>query len=187
MALRKEPCFVRLKELVELGWTNDRIGKELNITHVERYLKRAGIPRRKTGPRSGEGHPDWSGGRIYDADGYVLLYRPNHPMCRHTGRKVPTYVAEHRLVMSEHLGRLLTKDEVVHHKNGIKDDNRIENLELFSENSEHLKHELTGRVPKWTEYGKQRMKDAIQTKAANLRGLTLHEYRSKGYSRLLKK
>ena len=45
---------------------------------------------------------------------------------------------EHRKIMEEFLGRKLTKDEVVHHKNGIRNDNRIENLMVMT-NSEHAK------------------------------------------------
>lgn len=60
-------------------------------------------------------------------DGYVRLYLPEHPNARKDG-----YVSEHTVVMSEHLGRSLLKSENVHHRNGIRDDNRIENLELWN-------------------------------------------------------
>lgn len=70
--------------------------------------------------------------------GYVVEYRPNHPFCQRGG-----WILQHRLVMEDCLGRFLKKEEVVHHINGIKNDNRIENLELFANHSEHLKFELS--------------------------------------------
>ena len=74
----------------------------------------------------------WKGGRIKDKPGYILIWMPRHPNAK-VGRG-KSYIYEHRLVMSNHLGRPLESYEFVHHKNGIKDDNRIENLELLTKN-----------------------------------------------------
>jgi hypothetical protein len=74
---------------------------------------------------SGPKHPRWKGGRAAHV-GYIRLLAKNHPC------NVHGYVFEHRLVMEKSLGRLLTSRETVHHKNGIRDDNRLENLELWT-------------------------------------------------------
>ena len=61
-----------------------------------------------------------------DKDGYVIMQYPEHPNSRKSGT-----IYEHTSVMSEHLGRPLKPNENVHHINGVRDDNRIENLELW--------------------------------------------------------
>lgn len=63
--------------------------------------------------------------RYQDKHGYVFVKMPTHPNADWRG-----YVQEHRLVMSEHLGRPLERYECVSHKNGQNYDNRLSNLEL---------------------------------------------------------
>lgn len=83
----------------------------------------------------GEKHFQWRGGK-YKTGGYIYVYKPDHPQAKRNKRH---YVAEHRLVMEEHLGRYLESYEVIHHKNGVRDDNRLENLQLMTKR-EHDKH-----------------------------------------------
>lgn len=65
--------------------------------------------------------------------GYLYIYQPDHPRT-----KSGFYVAEHRLVAEKKIGRYLKENEVVHHINENKLDNRPENLQVMS-NSEHMK------------------------------------------------
>jgi len=74
---------------------------------------------------TGKNNPRWKGGKIITPQGYIRIRKVNHPF-NDSG-----YVLEHRLIMEKKLGRYLKKYELVHHKNGIKDDNRIENLILL--------------------------------------------------------
>lgn len=62
-------------------------------------------------------------------NGYVFLSLPNHPNADSQGK-----VYEHVVIMSQQIGRALLPEETVHHKNGVKDDNRPENLELWASN-----------------------------------------------------
>lgn len=81
---------------------------------------------------NGPSNPNWRGGRRDHPLGYVMVYAPDHPAA-HNGA-----VLEHRLVVEREIGRLLRPDEVVHHVNGDKRDNRPGNLRVMSQ-SEHAR------------------------------------------------
>ena|SRR3990167_8282887 len=77
----------------------------------------------------------FKGGKIIDKQGYILVYKPKHPFTNGKG-----YVREHRLIMEQYLSRYLSPIETVHHINRNLSDNRIKNLMLFKNQSEHIKH-----------------------------------------------
>lgn len=146
------------EELERLYWQE---GKSLHdiakiygctVYSVQRALLRFRIPIRssKEGKRLASGKhpalrgpdsPKWRGGRT-NKEGYILVYARGHPYASKSG-----YVLEHRLVMEKKLGRYLLPWEKVHHINGIKDDNRSENLQLVSQLDHTIRSELCAHCP----------------------------------------
>lgn len=94
------------------------LGKKLSPEHRQKVIQTLNHGTR-------ENNPAWKGGVVKVRNGYILVRMPEHPFANING-----YVKEHRLVMEKKLGRFLEPQEHIHHKNGIKNDNRVENLEL---------------------------------------------------------
>lgn len=179
----------RLKEIRALGlrgFDSEEIRKALELPvlkeQVRRFLRKIGVPPVPKGAKRGAGNHRWTGGRILTKGGYVMLYSPGHPYARKCGKGRAGYVFEHRLVMEKKLGRYLRPGEVVHHIDNENANNHPDNLELFQTNADHLRHELTGKKPKWTAEGFQRMQEGMSAywrrkrladlkKAASLRAL----------------
>jgi hypothetical protein len=92
--------------------------------------------------RIGPLNPAWKGGRTQTRRGYILRWAPSHPFANANG-----FVYEHRLVMEQHIGRYLTANEVVHHQNETKNDNRIENLQLTTASNHRHIH---NGPPRWS-------------------------------------
>ena len=80
---------------------------------------------------------NWKGGKYIDTHGYVNVLDKRKSHLNGASR----YSLEHRLVMEKKLGRDLKNNEIVHHLNGIRDDNRIVNLELIKKTKGKSNHE----------------------------------------------
>lgn len=96
--------------------------KYCSIKCSNTLIKKGSIPYNK-GKKGlwGSDSPTWRGGRSKTVNGYVRVLIPG------TG----SHQLEHRMIMEKHLGRKLGRKEQVHHINGIKDDNRLENLQVL--------------------------------------------------------
>ena len=125
----------------------DKKGSHRYIWHVcvdcgkERWVSLTkGLPRNSLcrfcrPTRKGEYNSNWKGGRRADGHGYIRVYvYDENPFSKMANDGC---ILEHRLVVAQHLGRCLESWEIVHHLNGIRDDNRIENLELLPNKANH--------------------------------------------------
>lgn len=144
--LADRPLLVRLYDQEQLSTREiaDRVGHPKHTT-VADALRRLGIPvrsdprrrltersrRKLSASSSREGNARWNGGTTFDGRYRLVLARG------HGNANTHGYVYEHRLVMSRHLGRPLLRSEIVHHRNLVRTDNRLANLDLFTDSAAH--------------------------------------------------
>ena len=102
-----------------------------------------------------EGLHNWKGGRVKDAHGYVHVLVPREE------RKGRRYRAEHTVVWEKANRKSVPKDWVIHHKNGIKDDNRLENLEAMPRNKHKHQHDSYDRRIRELEAENQRLREQL--------------------------
>jgi len=148
----KRSCDVGLQGYKRVIWSACDICGKLRWVRLARFNKseskicrtcRAKTLPRDLRPRGSNSHR-WKGGR-WQTLGYIKLFLPRddffYPMAKKAGK-----VFEHRLIMARDLGRCLARREIVHHKNGIRDDNRLNNLIIMSTSEHKLLHREMGAI-----------------------------------------
>lgn len=140
----------KVEEMYKVGLSTTEIAKKFNCTphtirhrlvetktksrKAKEYIE---IMRLRNKIWSREKHPNWKGGRTDNGQGYMMIMEKNHPRANSGG-----YVMEHILIWEKIYNKKLPKDWVIHHLNGLRNDNRPENL-IAMKRSEHI-HQAEG-------------------------------------------
>ncbi len=135
-SLRCDTCAHKARKTVRPKFCLD-CGKPISGWFAKRcpqcnpiYLRSIG--KMKPNPNYGKDHHNWKGGRI-KSSGYIFVHKPDHPRAKRDG-----YVREHILVWEETHGKPLPNDWIIHHLNGVKDDNRPANLVALPNKKHYL-------------------------------------------------
>ena len=147
-------------------------GAVMHIAHDHGvYKDKEALSRIKSISNSGKNSGNFKGFRQRTKDGYIWCKAEGHPYANSRG-----YVKEHRLVMEKYLGCILPREFVVHHLNGIKDDNRIENLAVMTFGAHSALHGKLGRnMPRGPNNRKYKNVDVEALKQMRTTGLTVDQ------------
>lgn len=151
--------LLRVLELARSGLYSHEIADHIGVTPkaIQKMFRRYNFPiLQNLAPPLREERIGWTGGVKY-VKGYAYARTPGHPHASKHG----SYVAVHRLVIEQHLGRFLLPTEVVHHIDDDPQNNSIENLQVFASNGDHLAKTLTGKRHNISPAGRQAIRDSV--------------------------
>lgn len=157
----------------DVGKVIDRsAGAVMHMAHdLNVYKDEDALRKIKSISNSGVNSGNFKGYRQRTKDGYIWCRAENHPFANSKG-----YVKEHRLIAEKHLGFILPKEFVVHHINGVKDDNRIENLAVMTIGAHSALHGRKGRdIPKGEKNPKYKAVDFTVVKEMQENGFTVNQ------------
>lgn len=137
-----EADWMKVVEIYEAGCSCEEIATKFGVSHswISKHLRDLGKIRTPIESKrirgtilSGDKNPQWRGGRFQDSNGYIQVKNHDHPQ----GKNRHSYVFEHTIVWEEYHNRKLPEGYLIHHLNGIKNDNRPQNLIAMTRKDHH--------------------------------------------------
>ena len=160
-------CYAKELSRRMTGTGHPMYGK--NHTEASKQIMREKQLQREV---KGVNHPTWKGGR-HLARGYVMIALDTLSLEEQSRfgsmatRSSKRYIPEHRLVMARHLGRVLEPTEVIHHINGNKSDNRLENLDMYGAKTHKMEHQALMRELQELRAENERLRLLLATYQSN--------------------